>query len=193
MKAAALVLRLLAWPIRGLQRQIFVALGRGFLWLAARRGEPAPVLEADQAELLRPLSEAERARLNRWLVRHRPHDGWVADIHALDGYLACVVVGPSAVPPGEWLGWLFEGVLPAGGEDIVPLMVRHMNEIAAQCAGRPPRYSPVLETHPQLAGRRAPLQAWCRGFMTASVLREAQWQKLLCKGDMATLAGGWPH
>ena len=181
---------LIELALRWLWHAIFGGLGHFFLWLARDKHDGA-LASASLQELDKPLSDAELQRLAKWLARHQPHDGWLADIHALDGFLACVIVGPEPIGPGEWIGWMFkQGGVPADANRMLALMARHMNGIADQLVSRPVRYTPLIETHPQLASAADPLDAWCQGFMTATALRDRQWEKLLRKKkDLAA----WVH
>ena len=169
--------------LRGFVRWVLGLLARLFLRVAGRQAIAVPA--GAQQDLDQPLSDDELNHLAKWLARHKPHDGWLADIHALDGFLTCIVVGPALIGPGEWLAWMFKARQPPAFERNLPLIMRRMNAIADQCAARPRSYRPLLETHSHLRGRADPLDAWCQGFMTATVLRDRQWEKLLKKRDLA--------
>ena len=133
----------------------------------------------------KPLSDAELHELARFLGGDHgvPGLGALANIHALDGYLTGIAVGPQPVHPADWLELAF-GHTGAPPLRIGRLMQRHMETIARQCAQQPPGYRPLLQTHPQLG--EPSLDDWCRGFTLATLLHNREWSRLLRKKDSAT-------
>ena len=130
----------------------------------------------------KPLSDAELRELADFLERDhgQPGLGTLANIHALDGYLTSLAVGPQPIHPGDWLELVF-GHAGAPPLRIGRLMQRRMEAVARQCAQQPPEYQPLLETHPKLG--EASLDAWCRGFTLGTILRDREWRRLLRKKD----------
>lgn len=155
-----LLLRPLAWPL-GL-------LGSLLLRLAGTR----------HVDLRQPPNEADLSALASWLALHRPHHGGLADIHAVDGYLCCVAVGPKVSMPGEWLDLMFDGqAVPKDFERMLAVMAQHMNHILDGCSQQPSRYQLLCQTHPHLAATDAqPLRSWCRGFVIGMRLRGDDWK-----------------
>lgn len=157
---------------------------RGFFFTLAQMcfrlaGEPA----ASQ-DLMLPLDEAELEELAALLARPGVGQGVVTELCALDGYLTCLLIGPESIMPGEWLNSLD---LPASESDAeferwLALLTRRMNMLAAQlhegCD-----YRPIFETHPRFGQGSAAVDAWCRGFMTATVVRDAAWEHLAGHSD----------
>ena len=156
-----LLLRPLAWPLGLL----------GSLMLRIAGTQPV--------DLRQPPNEADLSALAHWLSLHRPHHGELADIHALDGYLCCVAIGPKVSMPGKWLGLMFgdHRRLPKDFELMLAVMARHMNHILDGCSQQPCQYRLLCQTHPHLAAADAqPLRSWCRGFVIGMKLAEAGWQ-----------------
>jgi len=165
---------------------VFGTLARLFFALSRLRGELDPLSDAGlEAEPTRPISGTQLRKLAKWLSLHQPRGGSLGDIHALDGYLTGIVVGPQAVMPGTWIDDLFPGAVPRDIDAYLQLIAQHMNGIAGQCSQRLPDCRPLLETHPQLSGQRDPMVAWCQGFVAATELRQAQWARLLRRKDAA--------
>lgn len=155
-----LLLRPLAWPL-GL-------LGSLLLRLAGTQ----------HVDLRQPPNEADLSALARWLALHRPHHGELADVHAVDGYLCCVAIGPKVSMPSKWLGLMFDGQpVPDGFDSMLAVMARHMNHILDGCSQQPFRYGLLCQTHLHLAATDSqPLRSWCRGFVIGMKLAEASWQ-----------------
>ena len=147
------------------------------------------LLVTHEVEPVEPLSTAELQEISGFLRRHDVHRGFLADIYALDGFLTCVVIGPEAIPATEWMMALFAGTFPAvEGSQLdhqFQLITRRLNLIATQFLRQPLAYQPLFETHPGLGQNLRPLDAWCQGFMTATMLRDAQWETMLHRSDAA--------
>jgi yecA family protein len=123
------------------------------------------------------LGAPDLQRLNDWLSWRKAQDGRVQDIHALDGYIACVAVSPRAISLGDWLGWLFNGRPPMRDEwPFIDMMVRRLAQVVLQLEEPSAAYVPWLESHKQLGERRVPLRTWSRGFMVATALQGSVWE-----------------
>jgi yecA family protein len=115
----------------------------------------------------------------------------IADLNALDGFLTCVLVSPKAISPFDWIDVLLDGERPPvekGELDRQLLRIhRCIHQTAAQFIQDPPAYQPLFETHPGLGRQLPPIDAWCQGLMTATMLCDKQWETLLIQGGTAAL------
>lgn len=163
-------------------------LRRLFSKFADTRAMPKVMEPLTVSEL--PLTVPELREIADFLQRHHVHRGYLADIYALDGFLTCVVIGPEPIPAGEWINALFAGEIPTSKDNTeldhqLALITRLSNSIATQFLAQKPTYQPLFEMHPGLGQDLWPLDAWCQGFMTATMLRDAQWEPLLRQADSA--------
>lgn len=154
-------------------RLFFTPLGYLFLFIGRLVGERP----AEHFDLNQPVTDRDLSALARWLALHKPHRGELADIHAVDGYLCRVAMGPKVAKLDEWISLMFEGQpVP---EDITPMlavMSQHMNDILNGCAQTPWRYRLLCQTHPHLGAPDHQLRAWCRGFAIGMKLQRDSWQ-----------------
>ncbi len=138
-------------------------------------------------ELASPLSAAELDELEAFLTSDAtPED--CMDLETLDGFLTCIVSGPEAILPGEWLPWVWsvggdpERAPAFAGEAqarrILELVTRHMNSVAATLLNSPADFVPVLY-EPEEEAERLPLAArWCLGYLSGMELRREAWKPL---------------
>jgi len=144
-----------------------------------------------QTELSRPLSAEELDELEAFLVSDAtPAD--CMDLEMLDGFLTCIVSGPEAIPPSEWLPrvWSAEGAepgfdSPARAQHVLELLLRHMNGIAHALLDSPADFTPVLY-EAQDEGEQPPLAArWCLGYLTGMELGGKKWKPLTSRKELA--------
>lgn len=106
--------------------------------------------------LFNPLNEEEIERLDQFLLDRIDEDAdtegkdeGVLDISELDGFFTALVSGPVVIPPSRWLPAVwgdFESAWESGKdfEDVISLMMRHMNGIAAMLMERPEDFEPMF-------------------------------------------------
>ncbi len=113
----------------------------------------------------------------------------------LDGLLTAVAVGPSAIPPEEWLAAVWDGAVPvfrsAREEKLVKgaIMERYY-EIVAGLELHPAIVEPVFY---ELEGYVI-VSDWAEGFLDGVKLRLPEWSRLIGTGDnaiMIPLAAYW--
>src|SRR6266700_1890131 len=113
-----------------------------------------------------------------------------ADYDELEGFLTAIVSGPELIQPSEWLPVLWSdsqrSVTPVfqnneQAERILSLVLRLQQSIRQTLSESPTRFKPLLY-HADPGGRddRNPPEAsaWCEGYMTGVLLREAEWESL---------------
>lgn len=142
-------------------------------------------------DLFEPLSQAEYKELRTFLSCEDAPDGALRELPSLDGFLTCMVIGPDALMPSQWLPVLFGGALPEFEtarhmERMCGMILRHMNWIVLQFEESPPLFDPLLPR--RRPGRRdSAIEGWCEGFMRAVDLCRAKWMTLLNRGDTSSL------
>ena len=113
----------------------------------------------------------------------------------LDGLLTAVAVGPSPIPPEEWLAVVWGGATP---------VFRNAREEKQVCAAIVGRYQEIvagLELHPPVVGPvfyehqgDVIVSDWAEGFLDGVKLRLPEWSRLIGTGDnaiMIPLAAYW--
>src|SRR6266567_982649 len=113
----------------------------------------------ESTKLDEPLSDADYDELEGFLGSNAvPQD--CMDLEMLDGFLTAIVSGP---------------------ERILSLVLRLQQSIRRTLAESPTRFKPLLY-HAEPGGKddRNPPEAsaWCEGYMTGVLLREAEWEPL---------------
>ena len=132
------------------------------------------------------LNSQELEKLDAWLSSRKAHEGHVADVHALDGYITCVAVSPRPMTLGDWLGLMFHSRPLAQDEwPFVDLMVRRLAQLVQQLEESPGAYAPWLERHHDWRGARGALCTWSRGFVRATILQGAMWEERLNDPEVA--------
>lgn len=140
-------------------------------------------------ELNEPLTDAEYDELEAFLGSNAvPQD--CMDLEMIDGFLAAIVSGPELIQPSEWLpvAWSDSqrSVSPAfqnseQAQRILTLIMRLYESIRRTLSESPTRFKPLLY-QPEESARsdRSPPEAsaWCEGYMTGVLLREAEWEPI---------------
>lgn len=128
-----------------------------------------------------PLTDAELDRLAEFLKDCA--GGKAMNVEELDGFFAALVAGPDVVMPSEYLREVFGGELSDAHEfgtmeeanDILALLLRHWNEIAATLS-KGDAYLPVLLED---ASGVSHGNDWARGFMRGVEMRHDGWADLI--------------
>jgi len=133
--------------------------------------------------LKEPLTEAELDRLAEFL---QCSDGEAMNVEELDGFFAALVVGPEVVLPSEYLPELFGGEMHQfqsldQANDILGLLMRHWNDIAATLA-KDEVYRPIILEHEDGVAYG---NEWAWGFMQGMAMRREGWKTLLADEDHA--------
>lgn len=131
------------------------------------------------------LSEAELDRIGEFLKNSKA--GKIVNIEELDGFFAALVAGPELVMPSEYLPEVLGGGMYGTHEfdsieeanEILALMMRHWNKIAATLEKGEPYLPVLLEDEDGVAHGND----WARGFMRGVEMRREGWGDLLDDED----------
>ena len=106
----------------------------------------------------------------------------------LDGLLTAVAVGPSPIPPEEWLAVVWGGAEPAFRG------AREEKQVSAAIMGRYQEIVAELELHPAVVEPVFYEQEgyiivsdWAEGFLDGVKLRLSEWSRLIGTGDNAMM------
>jgi uncharacterized protein len=128
-----------------------------------------------------PLTDAELDRLGDFLKSCK--GGRAMNVEALDGFFAALITGPEIVMPSEYYREVFGGEMSDTCEfgsldeanDILGLMMRHWNDIAATL-NKDEVYVPLLleDEHGVAHGND-----WAHGFIRGMHMRHDGWAELM--------------
>jgi uncharacterized protein len=148
----------------------------------------------EPAKLDEPLGDADYDELEAFLASNGvPQD--CMDLEMLDGFLTAIVSGPEMIQPSEWLPVVWSdsqrSVSPVFADNeqagrILSLVLRVQNSIARTLRESPTRFKPLLyHSEDNVKGDKAPPEAsaWCEGYMTGVLLREAEWEPMYSQED----------
>lgn len=146
----------------------------------------------DLNRLNTPLSDEEVEELDEFLLSDATSENTMS-LDMLDGYLTAIVIGPSTIPPSQWLPAVWgdsEDDAPEfESEDqakrILELLLRHMNGIIWDLEDDADAFDPLFYTVIDEKDHREYLdgEMWASGFMTGMVLCREDWKPLF--GDPA--------
>ncbi len=107
-------------------------------------------------------------------------DEGVLDISELDGLFTALVSGPVMISPSRWLPAAWGDFEPEWEstkdfEDVVSLMMRHMNDIAAALMEQPENFEPLFLERAQEGKTYTIVDEWCEGYVRGMKLATDQW------------------
>lgn len=133
-------------------------------------------------EVNKPLLNAEEQELEAFLDSEDVSED-ALNISSLHGFLTALAVGPTLVPPSQWLPtvWGEEEPIFDSEEDaqrIFSLLLRFYNSIGETLRKKPQKYVPLLfeeglEDEPYLTA-----EDWCHGFSLGVGLCTEDWERL---------------
>lgn len=133
------------------------------------------------------LSEEEIARLDLFLLERideeantEDKDEGIIDISELDGLFTAIVSGPTVVQPSQWLPTVwgdFEPVWESEKDfmEILSLMMRHMNGIAAMFMEQHEYFEPLFLERTVKGKTYTIVDEWCEGYQRGVALTAEQW------------------
>ena len=140
-------------------------------------------------DLSLPLSDEEYARLDDFLLDRideeedtTDKDEGVLGISELDGLFTAIVGGPVAVMPSKWLPAVYGDFEPVWRDEeefqeILSLMMRHMNGIAGMLMDAPEDFEPIFLER-EVEGRLYTIvDEWCEGYLRGVHLALDDWDK----------------
>ena len=141
--------------------------------------------------LSEPLDDEELTQLDEFLLDRLDEeagdriaaaggDEGILDVSELDGFLTALVSGPNVIVPSKWLPALWgveEPVWESADQlqEILGLIVRHQNSIAATLLQDPDAFEPMFGER-EVEGRTYLIvDEWCHGYMRGVALDAAAW------------------
>ena len=133
------------------------------------------------------LTEEEIERLDRFLLDRIDEDAdtqgkdeGVLDISELDGLFTALVSGPVMIPPSRWLPAVWGDFEPTWEnakdfEDVLSLMTRHMNGIAATLMEQPADFAPMFLEREVEGKLYTIVDEWCEGYLRGVALAADAW------------------
>jgi uncharacterized protein len=141
----------------------------------------------DMNGIFTPLTDEECDRLNRFLLDRIEEeadtlgrDEGVLDISELDGLFTALVSGPISTVPSKWLPVVWGDFEPVWDsqeefEEILTLMIRHMNAIAHLLMEYPQEFEPMFLERVVDGHTYTIVDEWCDGYVRGVELAEKDW------------------
>jgi uncharacterized protein len=138
-------------------------------------------------DIFTPLTDEECDRLNRFLLDRIDEeadaldkDEGVLDISELDGMFTALVSGPTSTVPSRWLPVVWGDFEPVWDnqkefEEILTLMIRHMNGIAHLLIEYPEEFEPMFLEREVDGHTYTIVDEWCDGYVRGVELAEKDW------------------
>src|SRR5580658_2472662 len=143
----------------------------------------------DNALLKRPLTEAEIAQLEDFLISDSvPEEAM--DLSMMDGFITALVSGPSLTMPSSVLRWIWDSehghaapMFANAGESaaIITLIMRHWNDIDDTLNSEPEEYEPLTLEGKADGQTIAIIDSWCSGYCKGIAVDRARWGPLLAQ------------
>lgn len=108
------------------------------------------------------------------------------DISTLNGFFTCLLIGPDAIMPSQWLPVVWgetssdEMIWDSTEETehIMGLLMSYYNSIAQEFQNNPETFEPLFYTK-RIKGKEITIiDEWCTGFMTAVNMASNSWRPL---------------
>jgi len=138
-------------------------------------------------DLATPLSDEELDTLDRFLLERIDEeadtldmDEGVLDISELDGLFTAIVSGPEIIMPSQWLPAVWGDCEPVWEdekefEDILSLMMRHMNVISGMLMQTPEAFEPLYLAREVEGETFTIVDEWCEGYWRGVQLIQEHW------------------
>ena len=136
---------------------------------------------------LEPLIDAELAELDEFLLARLGEedeadesDPGVFSISGLDGFLTALVSGPQLLPPEQWMPAIWGDYEPqweseSDFEQIIGLIMRHLNTIAGTLTEAPREFEPLFLEREEDGEIFLVVDDWCEGYVRALALTAKAW------------------
>lgn len=139
-------------------------------------------------KLFDPLNDDEFDQIDRLLLDRIDEDAdtegkdeGVLCISELDGFFTAVVSGPVTILPSRWLPAIWGDFTPVwenvkAFEEVISLLMRHMNDIAAMLMDQPEDFEPLFLQRTVEDETIIIVDEWCEGYMRGVALAADQWE-----------------
>jgi uncharacterized protein len=133
------------------------------------------------------LSDAELDKLDQFLLYRVDEDAvtegldeGILDVSELDGFLTAIVSGPKMIPPSQWLPAVWGDFEPTWEsehdlKEILTLLMRHMNDIAATLMEHPEDFEPIYLEREVKGKTHTVVDEWCEGYRRGVALTQDLW------------------
>lgn len=127
------------------------------------------------------LSDAELRELDE-LLADESIASTSMDLAMLDGYLTAIAIGPSLIPPSEWVPWVWdhaEGRTQPGfgksvnANHVFSLLMRHYNAVVGAFNADPTSFEPMF-----IRGAAYSAAGWSEGFLCGFQFDQSAWALL---------------
>ena len=137
--------------------------------------------------LSHPLTEKEIERLDQFLLGRIDDDAdtegkdeGVLGISDLDGFFTAVVSGPVPLLPSRWLPAVWGDFEPVWEgqkdiEEVMSLMMRHMNSIVDTLMEQPEDFAPIFMESEFEGKINTIVDEWCEGYLRGVALAAEAW------------------
>jgi len=138
-------------------------------------------------DLFVPLNEAEMERLEEFLLDRidededtEGKDEGMFDMSTLDGFFTAIVSGLGLIPPSQWLPAVWGDFEPVWDsteqfQEILSLMMRHMNCISTTLNEAPDQFEPLFMEREVDGKTYRIVDEWCDGYIRGMRLDREGW------------------
>jgi len=128
------------------------------------------------------LTDGELSFLDEFLLNRFTEDSLkegkdegIFDISTLDGYLTAIVSGPQTIMPSVWLSEMWGDFEPEWesenqAQQVISLLMQHMNSIAIALLEHPENFSPIFLEHKTEDKTYSIVDEWCEGYLRGLLL-----------------------
>lgn len=137
----------------------------------------------------KPLNDDELHALDRFLLNRFEDDTYTDDgdegvlgISELDGMFTAIVSGPELIAVSTWLPAVWgdfepEWETPEDATEIMTLMIRHMNGIAATLQNDVDEFEPLFMESREDEETSLMVDEWCEGYLRGMELAADLWEE----------------
>ncbi len=115
------------------------------------------------------------------LEEGEPLNSGILDLSMLDGFFTAIVSGPGPIPPALWIPAVWGDIEPVWEDEedfdqIVSLMMRHMNDVIENLQNRPDEFEPIFLEREIDGYLYTLVDNWCEGYRYGIELSAEAWQ-----------------
>ncbi len=127
------------------------------------------------------LNRVEDEALEEVLEEGEPFDSGILDLSMLDGFFTAIVSGPVPIPPSIWIPAVWGDAEPEWDdeedfEQIVTLMMRHMNDVIDNLQDHSEEFEPIFLEREIDGFVYTLVDNWCEGYRYGIELASDEWE-----------------